>query len=75
MPPPPSLFTLMDSILNCNFLKPFVTLNTENTEILLCTNISCQNQCVFIAPIILKLGTQIYPLVHKKTQPNLCLQQ
>ena len=41
-------FPVTDSILNCNFLKPFVTLNTENTEIMLCTNFSCQNQCVFI---------------------------
>ena len=26
----------------------------------------------FHCPVILKLGTQIYPLVHKKTQPNSC---
>ena len=34
-----------DSVQNYNFLKLFVTLYTENTELLVCTNFSCQYQC------------------------------
>ena len=49
------LIRTTDFILNCNFLKRFVTLKTENTEILLFTNFSCQDQCVLHCPIMLKL--------------------
>ena len=50
-----------DSVLNCNFLKSFVTLYTENTKPLMCTNFSCQYQCVFIVQ-------SHSSLVHKMTQ-------
>ena len=47
--------------MNCNFLKSFVTLYTENTKPLMCTNFPCQYQCVFIVQSHLSL-------VHKMTQ-------
>ena len=48
-------------ILNCNFLKSFVTPYTENTKPLMCTNFSCQYHCVFIVQ-------SHSSLVHKMTQ-------
>ena len=73
-----SLKDSINAILNCNFLKSFVTLYTENTKPLVCPNFSCQYQCVFIVQshlsLVHKLSqwyTRKYSYIHESCVPTL----